>query len=98
MPFQRHTFTVQECWFQSESLRDFESQIAELGESDCGVVALVNMERRPILTVRKGESNSALVFSAADSAQLGMLEFTMTICESEIVGIYNRLRAYPKWW
>jgi len=98
MPFQNHEFAIRECWFLAQALGNFESQLAELIESPHGAVFLNNMDDRPILNVSMDGNTAQLTFSIADTSGISDLKFTIRTYASQIEGVYNHLRDYPKWW
>ncbi len=98
VPFQSCRFAVRECWFDAKALRDFESHLDDLLQSQNGSVSLPNMDDRPVLSISKDGNAAQIVMCAADTSGMGDFRFTINTHASRLEDLYNRLRDYPKWW
>ncbi|MCI0375979.1 MAG: hypothetical protein L0215_00075 [Gemmataceae bacterium] len=98
MPFQTCSFQDRSRWISVDSLREFESRIMKLVETESGCACLANMSQRPVLEIERNGNTLLIRLSAGDTAGIGSLVFTIQAYSSLIAQIRDRLRNYPKWW
>lgn len=79
-------------------LRQFESRLIGLADSETGYACLANIGQSPILEVDRNGNDVMIRVFATDTFTSGSFSFTIKAYVSQIAEMRDRMRRYPKWW